>query len=151
MAFITFTLVTSQSYCILLLFCFAAVSFYGEDYLLPFKHRLTAHRSPFQYPLLLLLKSTHICLTPFSWFPFITSSVLTRYHSCIFHKICPSVISVFSLLHYSNSYLNFYQQYLLATSLCSKCPTKIYVSISEIWRFFTSYNLVKIAWMTPTL
>lgn len=62
MAFITSTLVTSQSYSS---HCSSALQqpfLYGEDHSLPFlKYHSPFHSSPYHF----LLKSTHICLTVF--------------------------------------------------------------------------------------
>ena len=81
LAFITSTLVTSQSYS--LLFCFAtALPLWGGLFTPLSQISFSFHRSPFHRgPLLLFTSSPHTSAWPsFSWFPFITSSVLTRCH-----------------------------------------------------------------------
>ena len=85
-----------------LLFCFAAaLPLWGGSFTplsqIPFSfHCSPFHSSPYHF----LLKSTHICLTVFQLVSFYYQ--LSSYQISlldIFHKICPSVISIFSLCY----------------------------------------------------
>lgn len=78
--FITFTLVTSQSYSSHCSSALLQPSFYGEDYSSPFSNTVLISSFSFHSGPLLLFTQVHTSVTVFQ-FPFITSSVLTRYHS----------------------------------------------------------------------
>lgn len=85
-----------------------------------------------QWSLTTFLLKPHICFDRLSP-PFITVKfVLNRYHLDIFHKILPfKVIKCFSVTLLFKFTKFSISSNTIATSLCSKCPSKIYVSYQK--------------------